>query len=262
MSHGPLSPRHSAFALLAFVAASAGALEAFSSSNVGSSGSAVGVAGCMPEVSYHPGDNAERHKGFGSPRVALVAAGITPASLAAAGLTANDAISLFATAAAAWTIHQASLGAAIEAVGTMSAAYQTLDDRARSGKLAQEELSALAMARDARTDARAARDEGLTEFRATVTANLLQEQKEALTLIIANRKSSLPIEYRVLQLNEEECIAVRAIAAEARRAARLGLEAPTHVLSQDRRDAISSAEASLATNLPEIEILWNQIVAQ
>ena len=169
--------------------------------------------------------------------------GATPETLAAAGLTSNEAGNVVAYAHAFLQTNATALDAADQAVADARASYETLRRRARSGLASPQDLSQLTAARTALDAARTAQQAILDEARDDAYTDLTVTQKNVLQAVVnASANSCLGVAICAASHTETDWDTIRRAAGAIRSAAYNGEEPDAEALT-----IIDDAQGQAAT---------------
>jgi len=191
-------------------------------------------------------------------------ASLDPGSIAAAGVSLNDSISMLTASAAALEEHAAALAAADETLGAARRSVDALERSIRAGQAenTQAAVAALNAARAALASAIASRDAVLALIIEAATSGLSTDQKIALASVRASAAdwSELPAAYRVISSNDEALLALRGALAAKRIAIAMQESIPddaAEILGQwSQSQAVASALVAQDANAAMIEASW------
>lgn len=193
--------------------------------------------------------------------VALMEVGLSPETLAAAGLTAPAVTTLIGNAVEHLDEHFSALQDARSALGSARADHDRLQRLVQSGTASAQDLTAFASAKTALSQAQAALDAQRASLSTAATANLSQPQRAVLAAIAANARWDLPTPYLVSQRTQPQWVAIRDALANERIAAKLSEEpnpnAASLLLSIRAEQATATAMTNLSANAATITTAWN-----
>ncbi len=196
---------------------------------------------------------------------ALALAGITPETLAAAGVAAESVEGVIDDAREHLAEHGTALWAAMDAHREAVADRDTRLRKVVSGVASQNEKSAADSACSALSSACSGRDSALDGLYAAATAGLGSEQKAVLAVLRANKGRDLPVKYKTAARTDAEWTALRDALAGVRIANKTGeevAEADTTLVSNtDAENAVSAAATGLGNNLAGVSSAWESAVA-
>lgn len=212
----------------------------------------------MPEMSYLP-----------SPQelgLALHRAGLEPESLAAAGVSDNAVSTMVQNVRQYLSENPNALDMADDAFGQARHVVDNLRRQIQSGQASQEELNALAAAQSTLSSAEATRNSAINAIFNAGAGNLTEQQRTSLTTIAMNRHWELPVQFLLVHRPQSEWVALRDALANQRIAAAGSVSpdpaAAALIQQAQSHPAVSSAVASLSSNLAAIEVQWSSAVAQ
>lgn len=189
---------------------------------------------------------------------ALVRAGLEPESLAAAGLTEQQAATALAALKTYFTNNAYSFTAAASNLATHTQTVNSLTRKVQAGVATEQDLAALASAKSSLTSAQSAQASLMTSFRAA--ANLSQGQLAVIDTIRANRSWGLPVQYLTVNREESDWVALRNALANERIADKLGAEpdqdARNLVLSANAHQTVAAAVINIGANGGLIRNAW------
>jgi hypothetical protein len=192
----------------------------------------------------------------------LIRAGLDPETLAATGVSANTAGQVAAAAAEEAASSLASIRSAEESFAAADNAYHAALRMERRHPGSVEGLSALEQSLSSAATARAAAIAAVTGAGLDV---LPSEQRLIATTIGANRRFGAGTSLSAADRTEAQWVALRDALAHERIQTKRGLEVDGDVaslLSAARGvAAVSSAQASLTTNLSAVRAAWTAAVA-
>lgn len=189
----------------------------------------------------------------------LLAAGLTPEVLAAAGVRAEQAAAMIASGREYLLAHQAELDAAERAVGearrratelvrrNQPGAGQTPAPGMDSAQIASELASAVA----ARAQVRSA-------LRAAACADLSASTRDTINVLLAGSgQEGIPTKFRVVSRSESEWLALREDLTHLRQAQKAGVEPDSQirvrVLDAESDPAVIAAQQGIEANLSALE---------
>jgi hypothetical protein len=191
----------------------------------------------------------------------LLAAGLSPRALAAAGVSSISVLPTLQAAADQMNAAPIALDNAEETRSNARVAADALARKIQSGKASQEEIASYPAAKAALESAEAACQSVLDGYFTAATANLTSNQRAALITIRANKAWTLPEQYLVVNRSESSWVALRDALANERIAVELpgsASQSCTDLLSTVRADpAVSFATTSIQTGLTQITTAWN-----
>ena len=194
-------------------------------------------------------------------KVKLLAAGLSPRALAAAGVSQGSILATLQAAADQMNAAPIALDNAEETRATARIAADALVRKIQSGKASQEEIVSYPAAASALAAAEAACQSVLDNYFSSAISNLPLGQRTALTNIRANKAWELPEEYLVVSRSEAEWVALRDALANERIAVDLpdtASQSCAQLLSTVRAaPAVASAMTAVQTNLQTITSAWN-----
>lgn len=226
-----------------------------------------------PAVAAQRGGVGESDKGDGAlsaPDVALqtwlARVGISPESMAAAGLTSAEATALVGAIKNHLVTNSSVLASGDAALDVAKKSADALARLVRTGLGTPADIAACAQAQQTLEAAHVARAAALDAMFVAGVQGLPAAKRTVLGNIRANGVWSLPAEYRVANRTEAQWIALRdAWAAKRTTVAIGGTLDPTSaaiLATVDAEAAVSAAKASVQTSLGTIASAWNQAVAQ
>lgn len=196
--------------------------------------------------------------------VMLHAAGLTPDTLAAAGVIASQTTTALQRIRDQLPHLASQFDAAHNAYSAASIEHDRLERLVRSGKGTEQDVAALQTARTHLRAATARRDTAMQAF--VQTADLGAEVSARLALMHDPRGDGIPMHYRAAARPDAEWIALRHALAAAEIYARLDEDVPQParavILANDSNPAVATAYASLQANGPAVAAAWNQAVNQ
>jgi hypothetical protein len=198
-------------------------------------------------------------------RGALLSAGLDPAALTAAGVTAQELPGVLSDARDYLTEHIADLRAAASSAASNSHTADRLTRAAQAGVASQEDLSQLATARANAATASGQRATILGALRTAAIADLSEAKRSAITILAGASDHTLPIHYRLASHTEAETVALRDALANLRIAAKLGSEADgesTSLVNAANANQDTAAAAARMSGLPAITTAWESGTAQ
>lgn len=195
-------------------------------------------------------------------KVVLAHAGLDPRTLAAAGVSPEQA----AVVAAAATTH---LRANIESIRAAEAAYD--QDRAnvdrlqrlvQTGQAQPEDLAAYDAALASLAGSTAQRQTRLSALLEATTSNLSDQQKALMSTMAGNKGWDVPTQYLTASKKESEWVSFRGTLANQRVNTGLGQDVSPNALhliqAWQAEPDVSAAAGYLDTNLPGISTAWDQ----
>jgi len=191
----------------------------------------------------------------------MIRAGLDPAALAAAGVSANQVATVASRFSTAMAAEAGRLAAADASYASARASSDALRRKIESGLSSAEDRSAHATQTAALSAATAERADALADYFAAATATLSAAQVSALTTIKANRHWELPVEFLVVDRTEPEWVAVRNSLANERISAKNGDEmnpaCQSSLASWRANAAVSAARVNSDTNLAAVRSAWD-----
>jgi len=189
---------------------------------------------------------------------------LDPGSVAAAGLSLNEALGLLTAAAAAIDANLQQLAAADEALAAAQMSVDALERSIRAGHASDPQAAVveLSTARVALVSAKAALDAVLASVTEAAMASLSSGQRTSLAAIRASAPnwSEIPAAYRVVPSSDEALVTLRNALAAERIAAATGEVMPddaTATLAQwAQMQAVSAALAASEANASLIAASW------
>ncbi|MBL9002520.1 MAG: hypothetical protein JNK25_15430 [Phycisphaerae bacterium] len=201
--------------------------------------------------------HADRCRSDVSTRFALLAAGLSPAALAAAGVEPQQAAAVYAMAQAEFIVRGHALDAAFHEARVANEECRRLEDLALRGLASPAQRGSLPEARDRRAAAMARRSAAVESFFSQCATGLSPDQIEALHRIAHNARTALPIEFRVLDLSPDQAGELRSLLAADRIAADRGEGSGVELnITPGEEERADRAAADAAMNLDLIEALW------
>jgi hypothetical protein len=208
----------------------------------------------------NPGTNAS------SPNleVALIRAGLDPRALAAAGVSSAQVSSVAAAVSAHLAQSLSAISDADQAYAQARVEHDALDRKVGGGTASQEEITALAAARQALDSARALRASRLDALHTAGATGLSFDQRSRLAMLRLNADKPAPIEFKVVERTEAEWVALRDALSNERSAAANG-EQPNagcqSLLGSARSNStVAAAKSAIDTNLAAVQSAWSVAV--
>lgn len=197
-----------------------------------------------------------------SPRSALYSAGITPDSLAAAGVSASETAGVLSLATGYWAAHGDTISTSALSTTHFAAVCQQLEDLVYRGLAPAEQAASLPSLRQLMDNWKSERQSDIDSFFAAVTAELTEEQRETIYRINMNRKTSLPIPYRALPLTPDRAHDIRMRLAAHRIAASKGVQTELSLpnVSLGDFERIEDVEYNIQMNLEDVVAVWNALM--
>lgn len=193
-------------------------------------------------------------------RDALAGLGISPKSLAAAGVTAAQASTVLADAQAYLTEHAESISVLASTQSDAVTRVDSLRSLVVSGRATRDDFSAFTQAKTALAEATSAIQSLNTQFFEASTHSLSATQVQTLRTIRSNDERDHPVQFLVISRLDSEWIALRdALSIEAECAkSETAVPADTQIiLSSARADpAVTAAVLGLSNALAAIQSLW------
>lgn len=193
---------------------------------------------------------------------ALVAAGLTPPVLAAAGLDSAEASTIISSAQAYLAQGGVTMAVAFADHRNVASEVAKLQDAVVSGRATQDQATQLASAKLELAHAEASRAAVLDAFTTAVTGVLTQGQRGALATIHAQSGTTIPPEYLVVARDEQERVQLRNALAARRIAERNGDSVPQEAASTlstlESDNDVTSAIDNVEANLAAIRSVWDQ----
>jgi hypothetical protein len=198
---------------------------------------------------------------------ALRRVGITPESLAAAGLSGAAAAQAVAGVEEYLLDGLAGLRAADSAYASARQDVDRLERIVVAGNSSQDDRSALAAARTALATAAAARDAAHGSVFEAATAHLEPERLAALQTIRSNAAAwDQPVQYLAVSRGEAQRVELREALAAVRIAGEQGAtpdqDAVNVVNTWNGDPAVAAATTNLSTNLPAVTQAWGEAFAR
>jgi hypothetical protein len=196
--------------------------------------------------------------------VALRRTGLTPESLAAAGL-AEQAVGTVVAAGRAYLVdHEADLDAADEAFGTARNTRDRLQRLVESGLATENDVTALTAAQTALSTATTNRDAILSGLYDAAIAGLGGEQKAVIAQIKAGSAWDLPTQYLATTRSQTQWVDLRDDLANLRISAQLE-EEPDPGCVQDVNTAnadpaVAAASTNLSNQLAVVSQAWTAAI--
>lgn len=189
---------------------------------------------------------------------------LDPGSVAAAGVSLDEAVAMLTAAAAALESSAQQLTAADDALDAARANVDSLERAVRAGQAQDTHaaVAALTTARATLASATTARDAVLTTIIEAATANLSSEQKASLAMIRASSPTwgELPAAYRVITSDDPVLLDLRGALAAKRIALRANEPVPddaTAILSLwSQNPSVSTALTAQDANAAMIAAGW------
>jgi hypothetical protein len=219
-----------------------------SSSSLAASDSSMGFAAMNDEPS-----TAREFRG------ALLGAGLDPASLTAAGVTAQEIPSVLSDAREYLDEHMGTLRSA-ESSATAQAQIITRITRAvQAGTASQEDVTALAAAKSDYATASAQRESIFAALRTAALEGVNEAKRTGVATLTAARDSELPIQYRMADRSTAESVALRDALANVRIANKLGTEPDSEsaviVNTANAHPAVAAATARMS-GVDAVAVAW------
>ncbi|HEX2837536.1 MAG TPA: hypothetical protein VHN77_05365 [Phycisphaerales bacterium] len=193
---------------------------------------------------------------------ALVAAGLTPPVLAAAGLDSAEASTIISSAQAYLAQGGVTMAVAFADHRSVASEVAKLQDAVVSGRATPEQVNQLASAKVELAQAEASRAAVLDAFTTAVTGVLTQGHREALATIHSQGGTTIPPEYLVVHRDEQERVQLRNALAARRIAERNGDSVPQEAASTlstlESDNDVTSAIENVEANLAAIRSVWDQ----
>ena len=191
----------------------------------------------------------------------LLAAGVSPRALVAAGVGEDSILPTLQAAADQMNSAPVALESAEQARAAARVTADALARKIQSGKASQEEIASYPAAKSALESAEASCQSVLDNYFSSAIANLPLGQRTALITIRANKAWGFPEEYLTVNRSEAEWVALRDALANERIAVELPDTASpsrAQLLSTVRATpAVASAMTAVQTNLQMITTAWN-----
>lgn len=196
---------------------------------------------------------------------ALSLVGITPRTLAAAGVEVGAVPGVITGAREHLAEHGAALWAALESARTATGQSAAAERKVVSGTASQQERSAADAARSGLAAALSAKSAALEGLYSAATASLAPEPRAVLTTLRANRGWDLDLAYLSSERTQEQWVALRDAVSHVTTAAKLGEEADPAmaaiVTSAGQEGAASGVSSNLANSLVGVASAWDQSLA-
>ncbi len=197
-------------------------------------------------------------------RSALVRAGLGPGELAAIGATSLQTSALVAAARDHLITNFGALRSADATASSAGRQAALLAQVAERGTATQEQLLALASAREQLAAAQSAQQGALDNLFTAAAEGLSAEQRGSLLTIRANRGREAPLQYRLTSRTDAQWVALRESLMQESQAERNQTVVPVAAadLLADCRDepGTSSATTALAQNGASIEHAWSSAI--
>lgn len=207
---------------------------------------------------------------FSAPATTVVAtlyrASLDPESLAAVGLSANDAAGILNAAASTISSQGAALAEADESYGLARANVAQLEALIQSGQASNEQIQSLAGARTTAQNALEARDALLDAVRTVSIENLTAPQMAALASIRATNTSwsSVSAAYRISAHSDADFLALRDALAAKRIATQTGESVPEDaaalLATWSNDQAVAAAIAAQNANAAAIKATFDAAI--
>jgi len=196
---------------------------------------------------------------------ALSLVGLSPESLAAAGVASESVATVIANARTHLSENGTALWAAMDGHRSAVADKTVKERKVVAGLASENEKTAAGTACSALGTASSARDTALSAVYTAATASLSSEQKALLAVLRSNKGREFDVKYLTVARDQEQWTALRDALANARVAAKTGDEADSGaaslVTSTDNETAVSGAASGLSNNLVGVASAWNQAIS-
>lgn len=196
---------------------------------------------------------------------ALWRTGITPASLAAAGVDSGSVPGAVIAASESVFANAASLAAADEAVASAAASLEGLQRSIRAGLASDGDVALATAARESLDAAVTHRDTLLATIRSAALAGVSGQQAAIISTLHANRGHPVPMSFRASERADAEWAALRDAADAERICAAKGLElcdGAESLLAETRAEiATANAAANLETRLTAVQQAFDSAIA-
>lgn len=196
-------------------------------------------------------------------REALSLASLSPAALAASGLSAQQAADLIGRARGHMNEGSTNYEQVFATHRAATLQVRTLQQRVQAGTATSEDNSALAAAQSALTSAASAREDAVASFLDATLVGLSETAIASLTQLRANRSVDLPMQYLVVARSEGDWLKLRDSLAIEREAAAKGESvdsATSEFLAGVNTDPAVIAAKTGLTHLAEVEAAWNAAI--
>lgn len=218
---------------------------------------------------------AGEHGGEGEPpalalprsvEVLLLRAGLSPQSLATAGVSGTTLAARLGAGADALLAATGSLAEADAACAALRVERDRLQRVVRSGQDAEGDPATLAALQTSLATAEAARKGVLDGVFQTLSAELSQGQRASLTQLRANERWRVPVQYRVVERSQSGWVRLRELLAHVRTYTANELEPRSGLVSElaalDQEELVAAAAASLATHIGDVQARWSASFVQ
>lgn len=196
---------------------------------------------------------------------ALSLVGITPESLAAAGVASESVAGVVSNAQGYLAENGTALWASIATHRTAVADKATKQRKVVAGIATENEKTAAATACSTLSSACSARDSAVNALYAAATASLNNDQKAVLAALRTNKGREFDLKYLTVTRTEDQWTALRDALANARIAAKTGEEADgtaaTLISTTNGESAVSAAASGMTNTLPAVTTAWDQAVS-
>jgi len=185
----------------------------------------------------------------------LVRTGLSPANLAAAGVSDAQANTLLTTAETHFSADEFTLlRSADVSVNSLTKQISDLKAQIRAGQASDDELASL---QTQLATVLSNKDTILSNLFDAATASLSSETIGLIQTLHANAQRSVPIEYRILERSDADWVHLRTALANLDQADRLDDVEPDVVCSQfisgcDSEPAVTTARSNLTANLASV----------
>jgi hypothetical protein len=186
-------------------------------------------------------------------RLFLFELGIGPESLAAAGVTGQEAEGIAAFAMALCESPGNSFADVQSQLESARAEYLRLETAVRTGTATGEERTEFATARGNFLERLESRTDCLASLRTAVESRLDEGQKTRLRNVASARHVEVPMYYKVVQRSASEWTALRDQLSESDRMRRAGVEVQSAAPEQEVQDA----KVRLESNLQSVMSGWS-----
>lgn len=196
---------------------------------------------------------------------ALALAGVTPETLAAAGVAAESVPAVVANARDYLAEHGTALWAAMADHRAAVADRAAKERKVVAGIATENEKTAADTACSTLAGACSAQDSALNALYAAAAATLNNDQKAALAALRANTGRQFDLKYLAAARTQDQWVALRDALSNTHAAAKTGDEAdPTAaalIAATDEEPAVNAADDGLSNSLPAINTAWIEAVA-
>ncbi|MFO0835765.1 MAG: hypothetical protein U0638_12400 [Phycisphaerales bacterium] len=196
-------------------------------------------------------------------REALSMASLSPAALAASGLSTQQTADLIDRARSHMNEGSTNYEQVFSTHRAATLQVRTLQQKVQAGTGTAEDTSALASAQSALTSATSAREAAVATFMDATLDGLSESALASLTQLRANRSIDLPMQYLIVDRSEGDWLKLRDSLAIEREAAAKGESvdsATSEFLTGVNTDPAVIAAKTGLTHLAEVEAAWNAAI--